>query len=219
LNWFVRWNLFEAGPQTAEDAQRSALYRTDAARAELRSRFIDVDTYLRDLEMEAEIRPLDAFSLPRVAQLIQRTNQFNLTTRRHGEAALQAFQGGPRAACFSVRLTDRLGDNGIVAAVIGVARGEGLVIDTWVMSCRVFGRCLEHVTLAAVVERARGLGCRRVIGHYAPTAKNKVVADLYPRLGFVAEETRGDVSELALDVASFAPATVPIGVRHPVHEE
>ena len=128
--------------------------------------------------------------MPRAYQLLQRSNQFNLTTIRYSEAELKAIAEDGDCDTFTIRLHDRLGDNGIVAAVIARARGEELHVDSWVMSCRVLGRRVEEATLDILARMARARGCSRLTGEYRATAKNAMVARLYADLGFT-QRTRG----------------------------
>jgi FkbH-like protein len=134
--------------------------------------------------MKADTRRVDEADLDRVVQLLGKTNQFNLTTRRHGTETVRGWMEDPRAVPLTLRLVDKFGDHGLVAVVLGVPEGDALRIDTWLMSCRVIGRTLEHYTLAQVAEAARAAGYTRLVGEYLPTAKNEQVADLYERLGF-----------------------------------
>ena len=185
---------FEAAALTAEDGARVAQYRAEAARREAAGGFDDLEGYLRSLEMKAETRRVDATDLERVVQLLGKTNQFNLTTRRHGIDKVRGWMGDPRAVPLTIRLADRFGDHGLVAVVLGVPDEEGLRIDTWLMSCRVIGRSLEQYTLARVAEAARAAGYARLLGEYLPTPKNPQVADLYDRLGFSLVEEGPDGS-------------------------
>jgi len=211
----ARWNLFETVDFTAEDSGRLRMYQENVKRIELRDQFQDLDVYLGNLQMVGEVAPFDAMSLPRVSQLVQRSNQFNLTTQRHGEARLLEFARSPEHATFSVRLLDRLGDNGIVVCVVCERRGTDLVVDTWVMSCRVLGRKVEDFTLRRIFDIARERGCTRVVGQYRKTAKNAMVADLYPRLGFREIETEGETRRFALDLSAYRPKDVPIRLSEP----
>ncbi|HSR96245.1 MAG TPA: HAD-IIIC family phosphatase, partial [Kofleriaceae bacterium] len=176
---------FEATGLTDEDRARTAHYTVERHRVELRAAAVNLDDYLTSLEMTAQLRALDETDLQRVVQLIGKTNQFNLTTRRHAEAQVRAIAGAAGSIALTVRLRDRFGDYGLVAVVLGLRDGEALAIDTWLMSCRVIGRTLEQLVLRELVARAERLGYRRLIGEYVPTAKNALVAGLYGELGFV----------------------------------
>jgi len=215
----ARWNLFETPEFTAEDLERVGMYKANVKRVELRDSFADLESYLKNLDMVAEVAPFDSYSLPRVAQLIQRSNQFNLTTYRHGDRALSEFASSDRHVTFTIRLLDRLGDNGIVVCAVGRLDGTDLVVDTWVMSCRVLGRKVEELTVSLLCEKARAVGCTRVVGQYRPSSKNSMVADLFPRMGFSDAGAEGDVRLFALEVERHVAAELPIRVSHKVPQE
>lgn len=198
-------NLFEALQFSQEDRERTSLYRANVQREDEQAKFTDVNDYLKSLNMVAEFARFDDEHLPRIAQLVQRTNQFNLTTIRHTAAELKAFAEDAAYLPFYVTLEDRFGDNGLVAVVIGRRTGETLEIVTWLMSCRVFARRLEEFTLDRLVIAANAAGVKTLHGRYVPTNKNEIVADLYKKLGFVAGA--GDVWEkkVAEHVSSDAP--------------
>jgi FkbH-like protein len=220
LSALARFHLFETAALTAEDAARTRYYQEDAGRQALRASFEDLGAYLDSLAMEAEVRPFDDFTSPRVLQLVQRSNQFNLTTQRYGAADLQRMGAAPEVGTFSIRLSDRLGDNGIVAVVVTRQEGTALLVDTWIMSCRVLGRRLEELTLELIVREAARRGCRRVVGLYRPTAKNGMVADLYPRLGFTPEPAAGpDERRFALEVEGWRAPALPIRLRAGLEED
>jgi FkbH-like protein len=182
--------LFEPMQITEEDLIRVEQYRIDHDRRALQAICTDMDSYLRSLEMTAQVAPLDEASRPRVAQLINKSNQFNLTTIRRSEAELAELARSPRHACFSVRLADRFGDHGLISVLLAAVENESLVIDTWIMSCRVLKRQVEDLVLNEVVRIARETRCGRVVGTYVPTAKNGMVREHYPSLGFhVLDET------------------------------
>src|SRR3954463_5412438 len=205
---------FEAVAITAEDRARGAQYQGNRQRERLKSSATDLDSYLRSLEMELIWRPFDKLGLQRTVQLINKTNQFNLTTRRYSEEDVLAVIDDPRAFGLQLRLTDRFGDNGIIAIVIGKMNGaEDLEIDTWLMSCRVLGRQVEPTTLNVIAETAKRLGARRLIGEYLPTKKNGMVKDHYSKLGFTVVDSREDSgSRAVLELPTFAPAATFITV-------
>jgi len=176
---------FESVSVTEEDRARTAQYAANRERAALQSSVTDLPAYLRSLDMQLIWRRFDRIGLTRVVQLINKTNQFNLTTRRRTEEEVAAIMDDPRAFGLQIRLTDRFGDNGIIAIVIGrVDEARSCRIDTWLMSCRVLGRGVEQATLELVAAQALALGATRLVGEYVPTAKNAMVAGHYPRLGF-----------------------------------
>jgi len=179
---------FESVGLTDEDRARTAHYAVERRRVELRNTATNLDDYLTSLEMVAQVRELDDTDMQRVIQLIGKTNQFNLTTRRHSEAQVRAILAGAGNIALTVRLKDRFSDYGLVSVVFGVAQVDAelptLEIDTWLMSCRVIGRTLEPLVLRALVERSVRRGYRRIVGQYLPTAKNALVSGLYGDLGF-----------------------------------
>jgi FkbH-like protein len=195
--------LFEPATVTAEDAERVEQYRQEARRQEMLTSCTDMKSYLRSLEMKAVIREFRAVDAPRIAQLINKSNQFNLTTRRRTEAEVHELIARPGCAAFTVRLTDRFGDHGLIAVVIGQMRGETFEIDTWLMSCRVLKRQVEEEVVNEMARLAARLGAKRIAAWYLPTAKNGMVRDLYPRMGFATVGETPERSEFELDLAAF----------------
>jgi len=206
---------FEGVAVTAEDRARTGQYQGNRQRERLKESATDLDSYLRGLEMELRWRPFDDVGLQRTAQLINKTNQFNLTTRRYSEEEVRAVMHDSRAFGLQLRLVDRFGDNGIIAIVIGrMNSDDDLAIDTWLMSCRVLGRQVEATTLNLVAAAARRLGARRLVGEYVATKKNAIVRDHYARLGFTVVETGADGgSRAVLALAGFVPARTVIAVK------
>jgi FkbH-like protein len=205
---------FEALRVTEDDRQRAGQYQGNLLRQSLQAASADLPSYLRGLEMQLLWRPFDTVGLTRIVQLINKTNQFNLTTRRITEEEARAIMADERAFGLQLRLLDRFGDNGVVAIVIGRMAGDDCVIDTWLMSCRVLGRQVESATLNLVAEQARRLGARRLIGDYLPTKKNGMVKEHYARLGFALERSDAEgASRSVLDLRSFTPHDVFIDVR------
>jgi FkbH-like protein len=194
---------FEGLELTAEDRERNRLYQADIARAGLRSATTDLAGYLRSLEMQLRWRRFDRIGLQRIVQLVNKTNQFNLTTRRYTEAEILAVMDDPRAVGLQLRLVDKFGDNGMISVLIGRANGDsGVEIDTWLMSCRVLGRGVEQAALNLLAAEAARLGATRLIGEYRPTAKNGMVREHYAKLGFEALPPGGTGADrwaLALD--------------------
>jgi FkbH-like protein len=189
---------FESLHLTQEDFGRAGQYQANAQRGSLLASATDLDGYLRSLEMRALWSRFDKVGQVRIVQLINKTNQFNLTTRRVADEEIAALIEDDRALTLQIRLTDTFGDNGIIAIVAGsfVPGTRDIRLDTWLMSCRVLGRGMEEETLNLVAEQATALGAERLIGVYRPTAKNGMVRDHYSRLGFTLE---GDDWVLPLD--------------------
>ncbi len=204
--------LFEFRSVTKEDLERTKLYQQEAKRQELQSTATDMDSYLASLSMKATVSEFTSIDAPRIAQLINKSNQFNLTTRRRTEAEVSALISSPRHASFTIRLADRFGDHGLIAVVVTEVQGKDLVVDTWLMSCRVLKRQVEELTLDEIVKRACDNRCDRVVGIYKRTAKNDMVSTLYPRLGFAAEEVCEEQSIYSLEVAAYKPIITKIEV-------
>ncbi len=205
---------FESLGITAEDLERTAQYQENRARADLQASAGDMESYLRALDMRMVWNRFDAVGKQRVVQLINKTNQFNLTTRRHTDADVSAIMADPRSFGLQIRLLDRFGDNGIIAIVIGRTTAlDTITIDTWLMSCRVLGRGVERTTLNLVVDQARALGATRLIGEYVPTKKNGMVRDHYAKLGFAPlSHDESGASTAVLELTAFEPAKTFIDV-------
>ena len=176
--------MLETASFTAEDSTRTKQYRARAEAARLEQTASSVEELWQSLDMTAEITPFDEISLPRVVQLIGKTNQFNLTTRRHGQSQIEAFMRDPDCLHFSLRLRDRFADHGLVGVMIAIDRDGIFEIDTWLMSCRVIGRTVENAMLAYLCACAAHRGITTIRGLYFPTAKNQVVRNLYRQMGF-----------------------------------
>ncbi|BCM86211.1 HAD-IIIC family phosphatase [Methylobacterium indicum] len=200
---------FEAVALTAEDRGRAQAYARDRARREdAGERATDLAGMLAGLGMRLTWRSFDAVGLPRIVQLVNKTNQFNLTTRRMREAEAAALISDPAVLTLQLRLADRLADHGMIAVATGRLAGDDLVIETWLMSCRVLGRRVEEGILAILAAQAVRSGARRLVGLYRPSRRNGMVADLYPRLGFAPAAPDSDgVERWVLDLATYAPPT------------
>lgn len=191
-SWYA-WILaaggwFESVAFSQEDALRVQMVDTDAARAKVRASAHNLETYLKSLNMTISFGPFDAQSHTRVTQLVNKTNQFNLTTRRYTSEDIATLEVDPDVFTLQVRLKDRFGELGLISVIIcrqGETAKDTWDIDTWLMSCRVLGRDVEKAVLAQIVEAARAVGITRLVGRYLPTAKNALVGDHYAKLGFV----------------------------------
>jgi FkbH-like protein len=179
---------FEAVSLTGDDLARARQYQDNGRRAQALETATDMDSFLRGLGMTLQIGGLDASSIVRVTQLINKTNQFNVTTRRYTEAELRAFGDDPANVVMHFRLLDRFGDNGLIGVLLARGVGDRMVIDTLLMSCRVLGRGVELAMLNELVNRARARGIAEIAGEYLPSARNAMVADLFGRLGFAAAD-------------------------------
>ena len=203
---------FEATAFTAEDRQRAEQYQANAARAASLGAGTDLQSHLYSLQMKAICAPFDALGRGRITQLINKTNQFNLTTRRYTEAEVKALEESASGLTLQIRLVDRFGDNGMIAVVICRSAGSDWLIDTWLMSCRVLNRKVERTTLNQIVAAAKAAGVRTLIGEYLKTERNGMVKDHYERLGFEPLESTADASRWRLDVDGYVAEQVPIEV-------
>lgn len=175
---------FEWGQLTGEDFKRTQSYLQNSKRQELESSFVNYDEYLQALDMVGSVEEIDEYSKERFAQLINKSNQFNLRTIRYTEAAIEQMIQDENTKLLAVSLKDKFSDYGIISCIILKKDGEECFADTWVMSCRVLKRGVEEFAFSHVCDAARAMGCTRLVGEYIPTAKNRMVKDFYPGLGF-----------------------------------
>ena len=175
---------FEVATFTADDRKRAEQYAANRQRASLKAQFTSYDDFLDSLRMEAEIGSFKDIYLDRITQLTNKTNQFNLTTRRFTRAELEQAAAEDGAVTLYGRLTDKFGDNGLVSVVMGHREGSRLLIDLWLMSCRVLKRGLEYAMFDQLVIRSAAQGIKEIVGMYYPTAKNTMVKEFYGELGF-----------------------------------
>jgi FkbH-like protein len=205
---------FEMVALTDEDVRRAAVYTENAQRASFQNKTGDLKSYLVGLKMVLQWRQPAEIDIARVTQLINKTNQFNLTTRRLNESNVRAAIADTRAAVLQFRLVDRFGDNGIIAVVIGHMTDDAkFMIDDWLMSCRVLGRQVEEAMLNVVASMAREMGASQLSGIYRPTKRNGMVADLLSRLGFTIEKASNDAVIGVLDLVSFDERQTPISIE------
>ncbi len=185
LQYLRSLGLFETASYSAEDAGRTQQYRQQAERAVFESSFQSYDAYLEGLAMKAVAAPFDAFHYPRIAQLTQRSNQFNLRTVRYTEAEIEAISQNEDHICLYFTLKDKFGDHGLISVVILDKQGSGLFVSEWLMSCRVPKRGMEEFIINKILQTAADCGYQKVIGEYIPTPKNAMVKDLYEKMGFL----------------------------------
>jgi len=207
--------LFEPRNITAEDVERTSQYHAEAQRKALSATITDMGAYLESLEMEAAITEFTKIDVPRLAQLINKSNQFNLTTRRRTEADILTLMSDPRYVGFSIRLKDRFSDHGLISIVIGKKSDKTMEIDTWLMSCRVLKRQVEEEVLNELARLAASRGCSLLQGVYFPTAKNEMVRDFYPRMGFIliSENDKSRVFELNVKTFQSIPTKIKVTRR------
>jgi FkbH-like protein len=175
---------FEVAKVVQDDLSRSSYYSSNAQRSAYQADFRDYGEFLASLEMTAEIGPFLSVYLERITQLINKTNQFNLTTRRYTSAEVEAISRDPGFLTLYGRLADRFGDNGLVSVLIGRVTYETVELDVWVMSCRVLQREMELAMFDALVEECNARDIRKIVGVYNPSKKNGIVAGHYASLGF-----------------------------------
>jgi len=201
---------FESTRITADDQLRTSQYRGETQRERSRAACHSIEDYLTSLHMLGDVRQVEEADLDRVVQLIGKTNQFNLTTRRHTRDEVIAILKRPGSIGLTLRMTDRFGDYGLVSVILGMLDPDDankiLRIDTWLMSCRVIGRSAEQFFFNALLEQARTLNYSGIGAEYIPSAKNKLVQNLYDELGFARLSRIGDPVLYDLDLATAAAA-------------
>ena len=206
LEYLYSLNLFETASYSQADKDRTKQYQVEAKRVSLAKTFANEADFLKSLDMVSTVSGFTKFNTPRVAQLSQRSNQFNLRTIRYTEADITAMAENPEVIDLSFTLEDKFGDNGLIAVIIMKKQDdETLFVDTWFMSCRVLKRGMENFTLNTMVECAKRKGYKRIIGEYLPTPKNKMVEQHYPNLGFALSELASEGAKYVLDVDSYQP--------------
>ena len=210
--------LFEPRNITTEDVERTNQYRSESQRKGLLAAVTDMNSYLQSLEMEGTINEISPVDAPRLAQLINKSNQFNLTTRRRSEADIHGLIKKSDNVCFSVRLKDRFGDHGLISIVIAQIVGEVMHIDTWLMSCRVLKREVEEEVLNELVRLAKVRGCNNLHGVYLRTAKNEMVSDFYLKMGFRLLHDSTDTREFEFDITESQPIPTKIKILHRAYE-
>ncbi len=197
-----KMGYFEVTTLSSDDAARTQMYKQNAARSRAETSFADYGSYLASLEMRAEIAPFAPMYMSRIAQLTNKSNQFNLTTLRLTQADVEGMAAGGDYITLYGKLEDKFGDNGVVAVSIGKQEGRRLDIILWLMSCRVLKRDMEFAMMDELVDACRARGVEQIYGHYYPTAKNGMVREFYKQQGFekLSEDEKGN-SEWVLDIS------------------
>ncbi|MGN0597862.1 MAG: HAD-IIIC family phosphatase, partial [Ruminiclostridium sp.] len=199
-----RNGYFEVTAFSEDDLKRNEMYKENAKRAEQLARFTDYGEYLDSLEMTATIEDFTPIYLQRITQLTNKSNQFNLTTKRYTAAEMEIIYNSSDYIRLYGKLEDKFGDNGVVSVVIGRIVDDTLDIELWLMSCRVLKRDMEFAMLDRLCEEARKLSISKIIGNYYPTAKNSMVKELFDTFGFekISEDEQGN-KKYILDVYSY----------------
>jgi FkbH-like protein len=205
--------LFDSLSFGDEDRERTAMYRYESQRRDLRQSMGSLEEYYASLQTELDIEAIDTDTIARAAELTQRTNQFNLTTRRFTEDALREFLARPNNEGYVFRLRDRFGEHGIIGVALTELQGTTLAIDTLLLSCRVLKRTVEDSVLAFLDARARSRGARSLEGRYRPTRKNALAASLYETHGFERAAELSDTQRFVREVANALPPSPWITAR------
>ena len=179
-----RGGFFEVTQFSDDDLKRTIMYHENAKRQKHQQQFKNYDDYLKSLTMHAAISSFDSYHLSRITQLINKSNQFNLTAKRYTENEVQAVMESDEYIALYGTLKDKFGDNGVVSIIIGHQKENELHIDLWIMSCRVLKRNMEHAMLDQLMEKAKEKNIKKIVGFYYPTAKNHMVSDFYKQMGF-----------------------------------
>lgn len=190
---------------TEEDKQKGKMYQAQTARSILEKSCSSLSDFLTSLKIQIEIKPANQFSIPRIAQLTQKTNQFNLTTRRYTEADIISLNNTPSIHVFSVTAKDHFGDHGIIGVFILKFSKTSCLIDTFLLSCRVIERTIEQSMLAFIAEFAKQKKASTLIGEFIPTTKNKLVENIYTKLGLIKIEENKFVATLDQKQFSYSP--------------
>ncbi len=189
-----RAGYFEVTSLSEDDLKRSGMYQENAQRLKAQSAFRDYGDYLKSLEMEGTIKEFEPTYMSRIAQLTNKSNQFNLTTKRYSQNEIEETANDKTRITLYGKLEDKFGDNGVVSVVIGQIQNQELHIELWIMSCRVLKRDMEYAMMDELVEKCRNAGIKKIVGYYYPTAKNGMVKDFYKLQGFakVSEDGEGN---------------------------
>lgn len=187
-----RSGFFEVTNFSEDDLKRNEMYLANEQRNRMQKNFSDYGDYLRSLEMKAQIGAFDPAYFSRIAQLTNKSNQFNLTTHRYSQSEIEQIAADPQYLTLCGRLEDKFGDNGVVSIVIGRKEKDVLHIELWLMSCRVLKRDMEYAMMDTLVKQCRDYGIRQIYGYFYPTAKNAMVKDFYALQGFEKLEEDAD---------------------------
>jgi len=194
--------VFEKNVYTLEDTKKTKIYKEQVERVTLQKSSNSLEDFWKNLEMQLVIKENDKDNIARLAQLTQKTNQFNVTTKRYSESDIEKFMADENISVFSWSLIDKFGDNGIVGLMVVKISGEDALVDVLLQSCRIIGRTVEQVVISVVAENMQDKGVKKIQGEYIATPKNIVVKDLFKNLGF-SKESEGTFT---LNIADDIPA-------------
>jgi len=173
-----------------------------------------MDAYLESLGMEITLMPFDVTGRSRIVQLISKSNQFNLTTKRYSNSEVKELEDKPNFFVRQIRLKDVFGDNGMISVIICEKNKDVWIIDTWLMSCRVLGRRVEEAVLQDIVRHAREAEASKLVGVFSPTDRNILVKDHYKKLGFTKMSVKGENESWELDISNYQPPSLPINFKY-----
>ncbi|MDB5438420.1 MAG: methoxymalonyl-ACP biosynthesis protein FkbH [Caulobacteraceae bacterium] len=198
-----RSGAFEHLSLTREDIERASAYGAEARRALVRTEIGDYDAYLASLDMTMTIAPFDELGLPRIVQLMAKSNQFNLTTRRYNDEAIRRMIADETVLGWQVRLDDAFGGHGVIGALIVRMQAREWLVESWIQSCRILRRGVEEAIMNTLMAHARLAGVNRIVGEFIPTPRNAMVADFYERLGFIAVPSANEIRRFVGNPAEF----------------
>ncbi len=215
INIVDKSGFFEVTSLSEDDKKRSEMYSANAKRKQQSKTYENYEDYLKSLEMSAEIREFEDIYIPRITQLTNKSNQFNLTTKRYQQSEIESVSADENCIGIYGKLTDKFGDNGVVSVVIGRQEEKTLHIDLWLMSCRVLKRCMEDAMMDSLVERAKKRGIEKIKGYYYKTAKNAMVSEFFTGFGFerTSQQENGD-SVWELDIMNYSSKNNVIKVEN-----
>lgn len=209
----VAAGYFEAITFSNEDRKRATFYQDNAKRASILKQSSDINSYLISLNMEISITKFDVTGRARIAQLISKSNQFNLTTKRYSESDIKEIEDNNNFYSRQIRLKDNFGDNGMISVVICKKNTMFWEIDSWLMSCRVLGRQVEIAVLQDIIKNAEASGATKLIGTYIPTSRNLIVKDHYKKLGFTKTLTTNNSETWELVLKDYKMISLPFSYR------
>jgi FkbH-like protein len=209
-----RNGFFEVTSLSVDDLARVEMYKANAKRVQLQENSGSYEDFLKSLNMKATIREFEPIYIQRIAQLTNKSNQFNLTTLRCSESDINNMQASDDYLCLYGKLEDKFGDNGVVSVIAGKIEDHSLHMRLWLMSCRVLKRGMEDAMLDTLVSDAKKKGLESIIGYYYPTPKNGMVKDFYARMGFekIDEDDKGNTT-WKLDLNGYEPKNPAIVIQ------